>query len=120
MLYSSGERGHVVGEFDAVGDVVSVEALVFERLDPALDDAVGVRGPVPGAHMGQVAAVSEPAGHGDGLHGRAVVGDHDERDDLAGVGVGAVLDEGGGPAAPRRPRRRHGGLRGGLWRPGWR
>lgn len=31
----------MVVEFGAVGDVVAVEALVFERLDPALDDSVG-------------------------------------------------------------------------------
>ena len=39
-----GEGGDVFGEVDAVGDVLSVEALVFEGFEPALDDAVGVRG----------------------------------------------------------------------------
>ena len=43
-----GEGGDALGEVDAVGDVLAVEALVFEGLEPALDDAVGVRGAVPG------------------------------------------------------------------------
>ena len=99
----------MVGEFDAAGDVVSVETLVFERLDPALDDAVGVRGAVAGADVAQVRSGGEPAGDCDGLHGGAVVGDHHQRDDLAGVGGGAVGDE---PV----PQQRLGGLNGGLQR----
>ena len=38
-----GERCHVVGEVDAAGDVVAVEVFVFQRADPAFDDAVGPR-----------------------------------------------------------------------------
>ena len=49
-----GEGGDVLGEVDSVGDVLAVEALVFEGLEPALDDAVGVRGSVPGPHVGEV------------------------------------------------------------------
>ena len=37
------EGGHRVGEADAVGDVLAVEALAFEGLEPALDDTVGAR-----------------------------------------------------------------------------
>ena len=59
-----GEGGDVLGEVDAVGDVLAVEALVFEGLEPALDDAVGVRGAVPGPHVGEVRPVGEPAGDG--------------------------------------------------------
>ena len=51
----------VVCEVDAVGGVVTVEAFVFEGLEPALDDAVGVRRAVPGAHVGEVRPGSEPA-----------------------------------------------------------
>ena len=60
---------------------------------PALDDAVGVRGAVPCAHVGQVRPRREPARRRDRLHGRAVVGHDRQRDDLAGAGVGAVLGE---------------------------
>ena len=63
-VVSADERGHMVGEFDAAGDVVSVEALALERLDPALHDAVGVRGPVAGADVGQLRSGGEPAGDG--------------------------------------------------------
>ena len=70
------EGGDVVGEFDAVGDVVAVEALVRQGLDLALDDAVGPRGSLAGLHWSKMRSGGEPAGDGDGLHGRAVVGDH--------------------------------------------
>ena len=56
-----GEGGDVCGEVDAVGDVLSIEALVLQCLEPALDDAVGVRGSVPGAHVGEVC----PGGFGE-------------------------------------------------------
>ena len=83
----------MVGEVDAVGDVVAVEVFVFQRLEPAFDDAVGPRGAVAGAPVGEVAPRGEPAGDGDGCHGGAVVGHDGEGDDLAGGGIDAVLDE---------------------------
>ena len=39
------------GEADPVGDIAAVEALAFQQLEPALDDTVGVRGTVAGAHV---------------------------------------------------------------------
>ena len=43
--------GDVCGEADPVGDIAAVEALAFQQLEPALDDTVGVRGTVAGAHV---------------------------------------------------------------------
>ena len=88
-----GEGGDVVGEVDAAGDVVAVEVFVFQRPEPAFDDAVGPRGAVAGAHVGEVAPRGEPARHRDGFHGGAVVGDDHERQHFAGRLVDAVLDE---------------------------
>ena len=64
-----GEVGDVVREVHAVGDVMAVEALAFQGLDPALDDAVDPRRSMAGADMGPVRAGGEPAG--DRFYGRA-------------------------------------------------
>ena len=53
-----GEGGDVFGEVDSVGDVLSVEALVFDGFEPALDDAVGVRAAVSGAYVAKCALVA--------------------------------------------------------------
>ena len=87
------EVGDTVGEVDAAGDLFAPVVFVFQRLDPAFDDAVGVRGAVAGAHVGEVCPGGEPARSGDGFHGGAVVGHDHERRGLAGRLVGTVLDE---------------------------
>ena len=101
------EVGDTVGEVDAAGDLFAVEAFVFQGLEPAFDDAVGPRGAVAGAHVGEVCPGGEPARQRSRFHGRAVVGHDHERRDLAGGGVGAVLDE-------WAPQQRLGGVDGGL------
>ena len=49
------------GEADPVGDIAAVEALAFQQLEPALDDTVGVRGTVAGAHVREMGPGGEPA-----------------------------------------------------------
>ena len=48
------------GEADPVGDIAAVEALAFQQLEPALDDTVGVRGTVAGAHVREMGPGCEP------------------------------------------------------------
>jgi hypothetical protein len=48
---------------------------------------------VPGSDVHQLWAGVNEAGEVDRLVGRSVVGDHDDRRDLAGVGVRAVIEQ---------------------------
>ena len=71
-------------------DVVAVEPFVFPRFKPAFHDAVGLWRSVAGSHVFQPGPLLEPDRNGDRSHRRPVVGDHDQRFDLAGVCVDAV------------------------------
>ena len=66
--------GDVSAEVDAISDVVAVEALVFERLEPALDDAVDVLRAAPGAHVREVRPGGEPVDGRCRSHRRSVAG----------------------------------------------
>lgn len=84
----------VLGEFLAVGDLVAVQVLVFQRLVEPLDDAVGLRRVVPGPDVDQFGALADECGEVGALVASAVVGDDDDGGDLAGLWIGAVLEQG--------------------------
>ena len=88
----------MAGQRRTVGDLVTVEVLVLQRLKPALDDAVGLRRPVAGAHVLALRPRRDVALKAGGAVAGAVVGDDDDRQDLAGLRVGEIIDE-------RRPSR---------------
>ena len=85
--------GDVLDEVLAVGDFVAVQALVFERLVEAFDDAVGVWRVVPSAGVVQFGAAGDELRELQAFVGGAVVGDEDDGCDLAGCHICAVFEE---------------------------
>jgi hypothetical protein len=81
-----GQRGPVVGQ-------LAPQLLDLDRAEEALDDAVGLRAVDPGADVRELGPRGDVAGKARRAVGRAVVGDHDHRDDLAALGVGDVVKQ---------------------------
>src|SRR4051794_611586 len=82
------------GHLGAVGGQLAPELLDLDRAVVALDDAVGLRRPAPGAYVTQLGPGSDEALERGGLEARAVVGDRKDREVLAGLGTARqVLDQ---------------------------
>ena len=80
-------------ELVPVVDLEPVEVLVLQRLEVAFADAVLAGALVPGADVDQLGMVVDEAGDAPGLEAAAVVGHDRDRPDLAGLGVGQMLEQ---------------------------
>ncbi|SBW22299.1 hypothetical protein FDG2_2435 [Candidatus Protofrankia californiensis] len=82
-------------------DLVPVEMmmLVFQRAERAFADAVLAGASSAGPDMDELGACGDEPGEGGSLERRTVVGDQLDLPDLAGNGVGQLLDESGPPAS---------------------
>ena len=83
----------VLDQMLSVGDLMPVAMFVFQGLVGPFDDAVGLGCVVPGADVNQFGAGGDELSEGGALVARAVVGDDDDRGDLSGGVVCAVLEQ---------------------------